>query len=63
MQRIGRFISQPASPAGGGGAGGSDVQARAHHAVRTSRSEDHLQVHLLYLHTHITNHDEIYNDG
>ncbi|XP_050562599.1 PH and SEC7 domain-containing protein isoform X7 [Spodoptera frugiperda] len=42
------FISQPASPAGGaglsGGAGAaSDGCARAHHAVRTSRSEDHLQ--------------------
>ncbi|CAB3239080.1 unnamed protein product [Arctia plantaginis] len=37
------FISQPASPAGGGSASGADVQARAHHAVRTSRSEDHLQ--------------------
>ncbi|KAF9417802.1 hypothetical protein HW555_005216, partial [Spodoptera exigua] len=36
------FISQPASPAGGGAAA-SDVCARAHHAVRTSRSEDHLQ--------------------
>ncbi|CAH1646997.1 unnamed protein product [Spodoptera littoralis] len=39
------FISQPASPAGGAGGAGaaSDVCARAHHAVRTSRSEDHLQ--------------------
>ncbi|XP_037296519.1 PH and SEC7 domain-containing protein isoform X2 [Manduca sexta] len=50
------FISQPASPAGGaGGAGGAcgagagaggaagEGAARAHHAVRTSRSEDHLQ--------------------
>lgn len=43
------FISQPASPlGGGGGAGGGvvssgDMQARAHHVVRTSRSEDHLQ--------------------
>ncbi|XP_063893200.1 PH and SEC7 domain-containing protein isoform X3 [Helicoverpa armigera] len=39
------FISQPASPAGGAGGAGApgDACARAHHAVRTSRSEDHLQ--------------------
>ncbi|CAH0605551.1 unnamed protein product [Chrysodeixis includens] len=40
------FISQPASPASGGcgaGSNSADVCARAHHAVRTSRSEDHLQ--------------------
>ncbi|CAH2991575.1 unnamed protein product [Chilo suppressalis] len=39
------FISQPASPAGGAvsaGAGG-ELAARPAHAVRTSRSEDHLQ--------------------
>ncbi|XP_075971455.1 exchange factor for Arf 6 isoform X14 [Anticarsia gemmatalis] len=35
------FISQPASPAGAGA--GAEHAARAHHAVRTSRSEDHLQ--------------------
>ncbi|XP_021206998.2 PH and SEC7 domain-containing protein isoform X3 [Bombyx mori] len=34
------FISQPASPAG---AGGGEHSARHHPAVRTSRSEDHLQ--------------------
>lgn len=42
-----RFISQPASPAGGAASASTannDVCARAHHAVRTSRSEDHLQV-------------------
>lgn len=40
------FISQPASPAGGaagGATGGGELQSRTHHAVRTSRSEDHLQ--------------------
>ncbi|XP_068631018.1 PH and SEC7 domain-containing protein isoform X1 [Battus philenor] len=37
-----RFISQPASPAGGGQAG-SEMTSRAQHVVRTSRSEDHLQ--------------------
>ncbi|KPJ02888.1 PREDICTED: PH and SEC7 domain-containing protein 3 isoform X2 [Papilio xuthus] len=36
------FISQPASPAGGGQAGG-EMASRAQHVVRTSRSEDHLQ--------------------
>ncbi|XP_045534799.1 PH and SEC7 domain-containing protein isoform X2 [Papilio machaon] len=36
------FISQPASPAGGGQAAG-EMTSRAQHVVRTSRSEDHLQ--------------------
>ncbi|XP_075971444.1 exchange factor for Arf 6 isoform X5 [Anticarsia gemmatalis] len=41
IMELGRFISQPASPAGAGA--GAEHAARAHHAVRTSRSEDHLQ--------------------
>ncbi|XP_052749380.1 PH and SEC7 domain-containing protein isoform X5 [Galleria mellonella] len=38
-----RFISQPASPAGGGASTGEISSARPPHTVRTSRSEDHLQ--------------------
>ncbi|KAL0832602.1 hypothetical protein ABMA28_000800 [Loxostege sticticalis] len=37
------FISQPASPAGGGAGAAGELSSRPPHTVRTSRSEDHLQ--------------------